>query len=264
MTHPFEELIVPEKNVGIHWFGQNSFGIKDTFGTIIMVDPYFPRDRPPDEFIYPKPPLDEREIKTDYVLLTHDHGDHTCPESLLRIHAAFPNTRFYGPHECILRLKELGIPGKLLNVMVGGGVEQVGPIIIHSLYSKPPEGVLEDGIPIPDVEHLGYLIESGPVRIYISGDLIHTFSRHDELVMPIRRLKPDIGILTTHPTEGEFPDFKGSVELAERIGVEIAIPAHYGCFIKRTFDPVVWASGFSPDGPQPIIIPYNESMIFSH
>jgi L-ascorbate metabolism protein UlaG (beta-lactamase superfamily) len=50
--HAFEKLKIPENNLGIHWFGQNSFALKDSAGTILMVDPYFPRERPPGESFY--------------------------------------------------------------------------------------------------------------------------------------------------------------------------------------------------------------------
>jgi L-ascorbate metabolism protein UlaG (beta-lactamase superfamily) len=260
--HTFGRLEVPANSIGIHWFGQNSFALKDSHGTVLMVDPYFPRERPPSIFIHPMPPLDEGDLPVDIVLLTHDHGDHTCPESLLRIHSAFPKTHFYGAHESIQRLGSLGIPEELLTVITAGDVERSGSTLIHAVYSKPPEGIKEDGIPIPDVEHLGYVVEMGSIRIYISGDLVETFSRHTELLLPIIKLKPDIGFLTTHPTEGEFPDFKGSVEMAVNLGLKNAVPAHYGCFVKRTFDPKVWAAGFPERGPKPIIIPYNESIVY--
>lgn len=260
--HAFEKIKVPEGSIGIHWFGQNSFAFKDSTGTILLIDPYFPKNRPPDEFIHPLPPLEEHEIKTDYVLLTHDHGDHTCPESLLRINAAFPQARYYGPFPSIKRLKELGISEKLAYVVAAGEKVRLEKIVLHAVWSKPPEGIAEDSIPIPDTEHLGYVIEMGRVRIYISGDIIRTFSKHDDLLSPIIKLKPDIGFLTTHPTEGEFPDFAGSVEMAVKLGLKNAVPSHYDCFIKRTFDPAVWASGFFQPNPKPIIIAYNESIIY--
>ena len=45
--HPFESLVVREGTVGIHWFGQSTFGLKDAQGTIVQVDPYYPHERPP-------------------------------------------------------------------------------------------------------------------------------------------------------------------------------------------------------------------------
>ena len=78
--HPLEDLVVPKGSVGIHWFGQSTLGLKDPQGTIVQVDPYYPRERPADRFVHARPPLNEESLRTDYVLLTHDHGDHTCIE----------------------------------------------------------------------------------------------------------------------------------------------------------------------------------------
>jgi len=260
--HPFQALSVPQGAVGIHWFGQNSFALKDSAGTIILVDPCFPKERPADVFIHREPPLDERELPVHYVLLTHEHWDHTFPESLRRIHAAFPEARYYGPPESIARLKENGIPESLLTAVTAGDTVRLGSITVHAFWSKPPQGAPEEGIQPPDVQHLGYVVEIGGVRVYITGDLINTFAEHDELLAPIARLKPDIGLLTTHPTEGEFPFFEGSVKMAMKLGLKAAVPAHYDLFVKRTYDPKEWAALYPPDGPRPIIIPYNGSIIY--
>ena len=74
---------------------------------------------------------------------------------------------------------------------------------------------------------------------------------------------PDIGFLTTHPNEGEFPYFDGSVKTALKLGLKAAVPAHYECFVKRTYDPQEWAAQFPADGPQTVIIPYNGSTVYA-
>jgi L-ascorbate metabolism protein UlaG (beta-lactamase superfamily) len=113
--HPFEDLFVPQGAVGIHWFGQNSYGLKTPENTIVQIDPYFPRERPADIFIHVRPPLDESTLRTDGVLLTHNHGDHTCLESLQRLKAAFPDLTYFGPHESIQALRQAGFPNLSLN-----------------------------------------------------------------------------------------------------------------------------------------------------
>jgi L-ascorbate metabolism protein UlaG (beta-lactamase superfamily) len=112
--HPFDALEVSHGRVGIHWFGQSSFAFKDSEGMVTQVDPYFPEERPPERFIHSESPVDETTLRTDFVLLTHDHGDHTCMESLLRIHEAFPEVRFVGPAESIMRMDDGGIPDRLM------------------------------------------------------------------------------------------------------------------------------------------------------
>ena len=91
---------------------------------------------------------------------------------------------------------------------------------------------------------------------------INTFADHDALIDPIAELKPHIGLLTTHPDEGEFPFFAGSVETALKLGLEAAVPSHYSCFTTRDFDPQPWAEMFPEQGPEPVIIPYDGSVIY--
>ena len=193
------------------------------------------------------------------MLLTHNHRDHTWPESLLRIHEAFPDCHFVGPAESMANFREHGIADALLTTVTAGDTVELGTMRGHVVWAKPPQGAPEDGIKAPDVDHLGYVVEAGGVRVYVSGDPINTFAEHDELIQPIVALKPDIGFLTTHPDEGEFPYFDGSVKMAMKLGLHTAVPAHYSCFVKRDYDPAEWAAYFPEDGPDTLIIPYKGS-----
>jgi L-ascorbate metabolism protein UlaG (beta-lactamase superfamily) len=262
-VHSFEALSVPPGAIGIHWFGQNSFALKDAAGTIVQIDPFFPHKRPPEVYIHVQPPLDEADLRTDHVLVTHDHSDHTCVESLLRIHAAFPWTRFVGPVESVERMAEHGIPRDLLTVIEAGGSAGLGTMRVLAFWSKPPGGVPAEGIKPPRVQHLGYVIDASGLRVYVSGDLINTFAEHDELVAPIAALRPDVGLLTMHPTEGEFPYFEGAVDMAVKLGLKAVVPAHYACFVKRTYDSQAWAALLPQDGPRPLVIPYNSAVVHS-
>ncbi len=261
--HPFASQAIPDNAVGIAWFGQSSFALRDSAGVCIQLDPYFPRERPADRFKYAESPLDESTLPTDFVLLTHNHSDHTWPESLLRIHEAFPECMFVGPEESIQNLREHDVPEELLMTIKTGEVAELGSMRAHAVWAKPPEGAPEDDISAPDVTHIGYVIEAGGVIVYVSGDPINTFADHDELIDPIAALQPDIGFLTTHPNEGEFPYFDGSAKTAVKLGLKTAVPAHYECFGKRDYDPNEWAAAFPEDGPEPLIIPLKGSVIYS-
>lgn len=260
--HPFKSLFVPQGVIGIHWFGQNSFAIKNSDGMLIQIDPYFPRDRPAEKYIHREPPLDEETLPTDLVLLTHDHRDHTCIESILRIHAAFPEARFIGPVESVQNMRENGIPETQMAEISPGETVSLGTVVAHAVWSKPETGDPAHGIEPPDVRHFGYVIGTDPVRIYVSGDCINTIAQMDDILAPIISLKPDIGFLTTHPSEGEFPYFEGSVEMAVKLGLKTVVPAHYECFVKRTYDPEAWAAQFAEKGPTPLIIPYNDNILY--
>ena len=265
--HLFSTLEVPSGAVGVHWFGQSSYALKNAAGTVVQIDPYFPRERPMDRFIHVTPPLDESTLPTDYVLLTHNHSDHTWPESCLRIHQSFPDCRFVGPMESIDNLRKSGIADdKLVTVKVGEAVP-LGTMTVYVVYAKPPQGSPEEGIKPPDVQHFGFVVDSGGeidegVRVYFSGDPINTFANHAELIDPVAALRPDLGFLTTHPSEGEFPFFEGSVKMAQKIGLKTAAPSHYQCFVKRNYDPQAWASTIPLNGPELLIVPYNRAVVY--
>ena len=267
--HPFAKLAVPQGSVGIHWFEQNSYAIKDSQGTIVLIDPYFPHKRPVDIFVHSEPPLDESQLPVNYVLLTHSHSDHTCSETLGRIHGSWSEAKYVGPVESvkkILEQTEINV-NSTITIAAGESVE-LNTMTAHAVYAKPPAGDPKAGIKPPDVTHLGYVIEAGKVRLYFSGDEINTFADHDDLVGAVAALHPDIGFITTHPTEGEFPFFDGSISMAQRMGLKNVVPAHYSCFVKRDYDPQEWATQWKwtaqvpPDGPKPMIIPANSHIIY--
>jgi len=261
--HPFAALSIPEGSIGIHWFEQNAFALRDSRGVTILIDPYFPHERPAERFIRPTPPVNEAQLPTDYVLLTHAHYDHTNPETVERIHAAWPQAVYVGPEDAIAKvLDQTSVKADLTRLVQAGQSLDLDGVVVHAFYSKLPDGDPAAGIPPANGIHLGYVIEIGGIRVYNSGDLINNFADHDELIAPIAALKPEVGMLTTHPTEGEFPFFDGSVRMAVKLGLKAAIPAHYACFARRTYDPTEWAALFPADGPRPLIIPWNTHIIY--
>lgn len=262
--HSFTKLDVLQGSVGIHWFEQNSYAIKDSPGVVVLIDPYFPHDRPADRFVHCKPPLDESELPTNYVLLTHSHGDHTCSETLSRIHKSWPGAKYVGPEESIKKiLDQTEIDADHTITTAAGESVELTTMTAHAVYAKPPGGDPEAGIKPPDVTHLGYVVEADGLRLYFSGDEINTFGDLDDLVKPVADLHPDIGFITMHPTEGEFPFIDGSIKMAQRMGLKTVVPAHYSCFVRRDFDPQEWAAQFPQDGPKPLIIPPNSYIVYS-
>ncbi len=278
--HPLVDLEVPEGAVAVHWFEQSSFALKDAAGTIVQIDPYFPRERPADRFIHTEPPLDESALPTDFVLLTHAHGDHTCSESIRRIWETSDATRFVGPEESVRQISaETDIASTNISEIRAGESAVLNSLTVHAVYAKPPDGDASADIAPPDVTHLGYVIltknsrpsesigrrvlgQSNGVTLYFSGDPINNFAEHDALVAAVAAHKPDIGFLTNHPTEGEFPFYDGCVKMATRIGLTHAVPVHRACFVTRDYDPNEWALNFPSGGPEPLIIERNSHIIF--
>ena len=261
--HPLVELKVPEGSIAVHWFEQSSFALKDPAGTIVQIDPYFPRERPPDRFIHTESPLDESALPTDFVLLTHAHGDHTCPESIRRMWDTSNDIQFVGPEESVRQISvETDVAAANISEIRAGESTTLNGLTVHAVYAKPPDGDASADIAPPDVTHLGYVIISNSVTLYFSGDPINNFAEHDGLISAVAAHKPDIGFLTNHPSEGEFPFYDGCVKMATRIGLKHAVPVHRACFVTRDYDPNEWASQFPSGGPEPLIIERNSHIIY--
>lgn len=261
--HPLLSLSVPAGKVAIHWFEQSAYAIKDSKDTVTIVDPYFPRERPLDRFAHGESPLDEKELPVDFILVTHNHLDHTDPETISRLYEASPGLRCVGPKESVANITgNTPVPGEHVLTIDAGQTLEIGTMMVSAVYAKPPEGDPERGIKAPDVTHLGYVVKAEGIGMYFTGDLLNTFAEREDLVGAVAALKPEIGFLTTHPDEGEFPFFDGSVKMACRIGLKVAVPAHYECFAKRNYDPEKWAAAFPNNGPTPRIIPRNSSIIY--
>ena len=261
--HPLASLKVPGESAAIHWFEQSSFAVKGSGKAVIQIDPYFPRNRPADRFIHDIPPLDELLLPTKYILLTHDHGDHTCTESIQRIWRASPDVRVIGPEESINRvLRETKVTPERTTTIFPGDKLELGTMTAHVVYAKPLGGDPDANIDPPDVTHLGYVIETDGPTLYFSGDPINTFAEHGDLIDPIAKFKPDIGFLTCHPTEGEFPFYDGCVAMAQKLGLKHAVPVHRACFVKRDYDPNEWAAQFPTDGPEPLIVERNTHIVY--
>ena len=261
--HPLVDLIVPDGSVAVHWFEQSSFAVKDSAGTIILIDPYFPRERSAESFIHTQSPLDESTLPTDFVLLTHAHGDHTCPESIRRIWDTSKATQFVGPEESVHQISsETDVAAANISEIRASESATLNGLTAHAVYAKPPDGDASADIDPPDVTHLGYVITANGVTLYFSGDPINNFAEHNELISAVAAHKPDIGFLTNHPTEGEFPFYDGCVKMATRIGLQHAVPVHRACFVTRDYDPNEWANQFPENGPKPLVIERNSHIIY--
>ena len=94
-----DALEVGERSLAFWGLGQVGVAIKGPTG-IVYVDPYFtdsdgeggslPRT-------YPPPLAPDEVTNASALLLTHDHIDHTDPETVLPISEATPEARFVGP-----------------------------------------------------------------------------------------------------------------------------------------------------------------------
>jgi L-ascorbate metabolism protein UlaG (beta-lactamase superfamily) len=221
-----------------------------------MVDPFFSRPGPPEKYLLEEAPLRAGEIEPDAVLCTHDHSDHTDPAFLSELASVSPSIRFFGPPESVARMVAAGVPRDRATTLQNGQTFGVRGAAIRVVLSKTAH--------VSDVAHFGYIIESGGLKVYNTGDIMRGVTDEPSLMQPLREAAPHVALMTTSPTEEEFPDFAEAARLATGIGARVAVPAHYHCFARRTFDPAPFLDEFSPSSTtRPLVIPYCGCCVFS-
>ena len=247
-----DELEVKIGSVAFWGLGQVGIAIKGPAG-VLYVDPYLtdsdgaggklPRTFPP--------PLAPDEIaNADAVLLTHDHVDHTDPETVLPLAEASPDARFVASFTAYDTLTDAGLDaGRLIVPEVGKALSVAGATITaipsaHTGLERDPER----GYP-----YLGYVIEWGGVTVYHAGDtviydgLIETLSdwRIDVAFVPINGrdyFRTKNGIVGN-------TDFREAAELAETLDIGVFVPTHYDLLAANAADPghfVSYLYGLSP------------------
>lgn len=235
-----DALEIGERSLAFWGLGQVGVAIKAPTG-VVYVDPYL-TDSDGEGGSLPRafpPPLGPHEVaNASAVLLTHDHIDHTDPETLLPLSEASPDARFVAPFTSRDTLVDAGLAGDRIVVPeVGEPVEMVGARITavpsaHTELEHDPDR----GYP-----YLGYLLEWNGVSVYHAGDtvvydgLIETLSAWDIDVafVPINGrdyFRTSRGIIGN-------TDFRETAELAEILDVGLIVPTHYDLIEGNRADP---------------------------
>ncbi|HEY7528626.1 MAG TPA: metal-dependent hydrolase [Candidatus Deferrimicrobiaceae bacterium] len=196
--------------VKIRWFGHSGFSIEDPSGKTVLVDPWFQGN--PSASGGP-----EGITKADFLLLTHDHFDHSGDAVDL---ARRTGALIVGIFELTGDLKSRGVPeSQLLNggsgMNVGGTVESGG----FSFTMTEARHSCSLGAPV------GYVIKtpSGAV-IYHSGDtgIFAGMSLIGELYPLDVALLPIGSVFTM--------DYRQAARAAALLRAKTVIPMHYGTF----------------------------------
>jgi L-ascorbate metabolism protein UlaG (beta-lactamase superfamily) len=220
---------VERGSVALWFLGQNGFIFKSPEGTLLATDLYLTnsctRVAPPGLDLnrkFPAPILPE-EINVDVVACTHNHQDHTDPDTIEGLRNR-DTTHFVGPHPSCDVFRQKGIEsGRILPLWADREIE-VGDLRLRGTFALPTDDT--------DLNHLGFLIQfgNGP-RIYMTGDTAEC-----ELLSAVRKHQPHLMITCIN---GGFKNL--SHDEAARLACDIrpraAIPCHYDVFPDNGADP---------------------------
>jgi len=225
---------VQTDEIAIWWLGQGGFAFKVHSGMVFMVDPHLSFSMRKATYIHRDLCLKPEEAKVDYVLCTHDHLDHADPETLLPLSQANPAATFIGPPEAYERFVKLGIERSRCRRIVHGAETRIDGVRVKALYAEPTGKA-------GDVMHVGYVFDTGRVKVYITGDTkvgLPTYAGklHDAVAE-----RPDVMLVCINEGYSNLGP-EQAADLTRMVRPRWVIPMHYDCIRENTIDPSLFTS----------------------
>jgi len=196
----------------IRWLGHAAFEI-ELYGKKILIDPWITN---------PKSPVTLEDLKeVDFILVTHDHGDHLGETVEI---AKRTKATVVGVYELTIHVSEQGVEN-VLPLNIGGPVKLTSEI---EVYATPALHSSTKGCPV------GYVIATPDFVIYHAGDtglfsdmeLIGKLYHIDLALLPIG------GTFTMGPREAAIA--------TSLIRPRYVIPMHYNTFPEIRQDPEIF------------------------
>jgi len=219
----------PSAAIALFWLEQSHFIFKTPEGLIIHVDPFLSRTIKPENFIHPEPLIKPEEAVAGYAFLTHDHRDHTDPDTVGPMARAFPKCRFVGPAEACARCRSCGIAPERLAEMKENDEKDFGAFKVKAVYAQNTSD--HDA-----TAHFGFIFDFAGLRVYHAGDTRKDPDEYAARLGAIKGLRPDAMLIAIN--EGyNNPGPQGAARLVEMVAPRLIVPCHYDCFKKNTIVP---------------------------
>ena len=257
----FQSAHRPKPQLSLQYLGQEGFLIQ-TDGLSILCDPYLSDyvDRncssPEVAWIrrYPVPVQPESLNDIDYVFCSHDHADHTDPDTIAILARVNPRAQFIGPPPVVRKFRQIGIPADRIRQAEAG--KEI--LLAEGCTVRPVPAAHEELH--PDAQgcfaEVGYRFTFGSVTLFHAGDccvydgLVEQLGTVDIALLPINgrdyfRLHHDI--------IGNM-DGREAVELAGRIGARLLVPMHFDLYAVNGCSAASFVSQMEESGTR---IPYH-------
>jgi len=232
---------VPAGQLAAWWLGQNSFIFKSPGGVLLGVDLYlsdFCAGRHPELDLRRRIPvlIQPEDLRLDVFATTHNHCDHTDPETLRRMRHR-QQVRFIGPHPSCEVFARYGASPEQITPAWPGCRIPIADLVLHGVFALPTDD--------SDLNHLGYVVElCGGTRVYITGD-----TDDHELLASARRHHPEVMIVCINGGFNNLSHWEAA-RLAARIQPRVAIPCHWDLFPDNAIDPEQFRAALKVVAPQ--------------
>lgn len=220
---------VPSNAVAIWWLGQNGYIFKSPEGALASVDLYLTDScgrRPTNKINLSRrvPVLIEPEdLDVDLFACTHNHQDHTDPETISRLRIK-DSARFLGPPPSCAVFRAEGIGESRITMAWPQCEIQFRDIQILGTFAIPTSA--------SDLNHMGFVFGfgAGP-RVWVTGD-----TDDHELVASAAQYAPDLMIVCINGGFNNLSHWEAA-QLAARVRPKAVIPCHYDLFPDNSLDP---------------------------
>jgi L-ascorbate 6-phosphate lactonase len=228
LMRDIREFPVPKGSIAMWWFGQNGFIFKSPEGTLASVDLYLTDScsglvAGMDLSRQVPVLLEPEDVDVDIFACTHNHQDHTDPETIRRLRNK-DTAHFVGPHPtCGIYAGEGIEAGRIVPAWPDCELE-FGDLRLRGTFALPTDA--------SDLNHMGYVVQfgNGP-KVYVTGD-----TDYSDLLASAARHEPEIVVTCINGGFNNLSHFEAA-ELVGKIQPKAAIPCHYDMFPDNAVDP---------------------------
>ena len=228
-----KDTFVDKGSILINWIGQSGFVLKTFNGTVLCIDPYYSNSieryegRDCRRMWYNKFKIEF--FKPDVVLCSHDHLDHTDPETIPLL-AAYSDAMFYAPQSSCSHMRRMKISEDRMMRIERNKLYEYKDIKIKTVYANHTE------------DSLGFIIIIDSIKIYFTGD-----TSLDSKLYKIKDENIDIVVACINGKYNNL-NIQEAIELHKNIAAKQIIPMHYGLIPSNTVNEIDFSQACAKSG----------------
>jgi L-ascorbate 6-phosphate lactonase len=240
LMQQIRDCAVPANSVALWWLGQNGFIFKSPEGTTAGLDLYLTDSCAllhPGIDLKRRVPvmIDPAELNLDMFVCTHNHQDHTDPETIRGLRNK-DTMVFLGPHPSCDVFQQEGVESGRVTPMWPSKEVGFKDLKLRGTFALPTDE--------SDLNHMGFILQfgNGP-KVYITGD-----TDYCDLLAEAGAHTPDLMITCINGGFNNLSHWEAAL-LAGRVKPKAAIPCHYDMFGDNSIDPKQFAAAMKLRAP---------------